>query len=87
MPGHVLEHVAFVYLHGIGDLGAYWIDCCRIERLNDLLGLLHIPERSRLSDGEAVVVVSSVAFAAQLAQLPPAVIVSLWPALDRHSQR
>lgn len=70
IPGYVLEYVAFVDLHGVGDLSADRFESGGIERLDDFFSELHALGRVRLNDGAAVIVVGPVVLATQETQVP-----------------
>lgn len=68
MPGHIAEDIAFVDLHGVGDLRAYWLDGRRVENLDDVLRSLNVPGSQQLSHGPMLIVIRRVALASEVVE-------------------
>ena len=63
MPGHVLENVAFVDLHGVGDLSADRLDSRRVQRLDDLFRASDMGSSDCLAYENVRVVIRAIPFA------------------------
>jgi hypothetical protein len=50
VPGDVVEDVALVHAHGVGDLGARRFGAGGVEGSDDPFGDLHLPDRTRLAN-------------------------------------
>ena len=70
MPGDLLEDIALVDFHGVGDLGPGGLGAGRVQNLDNPFCDGHLPRGLDGGQGTVQVVISTVALAAQIIQLP-----------------
>src|SRR5262245_5582367 len=68
VPGDIVEDIALVDLHGIGDLGADRLQRGRVQGLNDGFRSPNVSRSQRLYDKPMLVVISRIALTPKMVE-------------------
>src|SRR5690348_710472 len=74
MPSYLVEDITFIGFHCVGNLRPGGFDCGSIDGLDNYFGNPNLPNRGRLGQRCADLIVRTIALTSKSVQPPPAIL-------------